>query len=121
MRSGIWYTAVAILVTLGVALGCVMMVEAEGRVGAWSGAATALAVQVAGFWLLFVWMFPTRHGLAHGLGALVRMALLAVVALLVVPIASLPAAPTLLTMVTVLFLTTLSEPIILRLVNRERR
>jgi hypothetical protein len=52
---------------------------------------------------------------------MVRLALVAVVAMWLVPQAGLPAAPTLLTLVAVLFLTTLSEPIILRIVNSERR
>lgn len=121
MRSGIWYTASAALLTLGVAACCAMLLDGAGRTGAWSGAAVAFAVQVLGFWLLFVWTLPRRQGLAHGLGALLRMAVVAVAALWAVPAFGLPAAPTLLTLVAVLFLTTLSEPIILRLAHLERR
>lgn len=121
MRSGIWYTTAAALVTVGVAACCAMLLEGPGRTGAWSGAAIAFAVQVLGFWLLFVWMLPRRQGLAHGLGAMLRMAVVALAALWAVPAAGLPAAPTLLTLVAVLFLTTLSEPVILRLANPERR
>lgn len=121
MRSGIWYTTAAALVTLVVAACCAMLLEGSGRTGAWSGAAVAFAVQVIGFWLLFVWMLPRRHGLAHGLGAMLRMGVIAVAALWLVPAAGLPAAPTLLALVAVLFLTTLSEPIILRLAPTERR
>jgi len=121
VRSGIWYTAAAALLTLGVAIGCAMILEGTGRAGAWSGAAIAFAVQVLGFWLLFVWMLPKRQGLAHGVGAMVRMAVVALAALWLVPAAGLPAAPTLLALVTVMFLTTLSEPLILRFVNSERR
>jgi hypothetical protein len=121
VRSGIWYTAAAALVTFGVAAGSTLLLEGAGRAGAWSGAAGAFAVQVLGFWLLFVWMLPERQGLAHGLGALIRLAVVALAALWVVPAAGLPAAPTLLTLVMVLFLTTLSEPIILRLAHPEKR
>ena len=98
-----------------------MILEGAGRTGALSGAIVAFAVQVLGFWLLFVWMLPGREGLAHGLGALGRMGLVMVAALWVVPAAGLPAAPTLFSLVTVLFLTTLSEPIVLRLASTERR
>jgi hypothetical protein len=121
VRSGIWYTTAAALLTLMVAASCAMLLDGAGRAGAWSGAAIAFAVQVLVFWLLFVWVLPERHGLAHGLGAMLRMALVAVAALWLVPAAGFPAAPTLLTLVTVLFLTTLSEPIVLRLVDPERR
>jgi hypothetical protein len=121
VRSGIWYTTAAALLTLVVAACSALLLEGAGRAGAWSGAAVAFAVQVIGFWLLFVWVLPRRHALAHGLGAMVRLALVAVVAMWLVPQAGLPAAPTLLTLVAVLFLTTLSEPIILRIVNSERR
>lgn len=121
MRSGIWYTTAAALVTLGVAACCAMLLEGAGRAGAWSGAAVAFAVQVLGFWLLFVWMLPKRHGLAHGLGAMLRLTVVALAAIWIVPAVGLPAAPTLLTLVAVLFLTTLSEPIILRVAHSERR
>ena len=121
MRSGIWYTTAAALVTLGVAACSAILLEGAGRAGAWSGTAIAFAVQVLGFWLLFVWMLPERHGLAHGLGAMMRLAAVALAALWLVPAIRLPAAPTLLTLVTVLFLTTLSEPIILRLAHPEKR
>lgn len=121
MRSGIWYTTAAALVTLVVAACCAMLLEGAGRTGAWSGAAVAFAVQVLGFWLLFVWIFPERQGLAHGLGVLFRMGVVAGAALWLVPVMGFPAAPTLLTLVTVLFLTTLSEPVILRLAHSERR
>jgi hypothetical protein len=121
VRSGIWYTAAAALLTLVVAVGCAMILEGSGRAGAWSGAAIAFAVQVLGFWLLFVWMLPKRHGLAHGLGAMLRMGVVGLSALWLVPLAKLPLAPTLLALVTVMFLTTLSEPLILRFVNSERR
>ena len=52
---------------------------------------------------------------------MMRLAAVALAALWLVPAIRLPAAPTLLTLVTVLFLTTLSEPIILRLAHPEKR
>lgn len=121
MRSGIWYTTAAALLTLAVGACCAMLLEGAGRTGAWSGALVAFAVQVIGFWLLFVWMLPRRHGLAHGLAALLRLGVVGLAALWVVPAVGLPAAPTLLTLVAVLFLTTLSEPLVLRFAHLERR
>lgn len=121
MRSGIWYTTAAALVTLGVIACCAMLLEGTGRAGAWSGAVIAFAVQVTGFWLLFVWMLPDRQGIAHAVGMLLRMLLLTVLALWVVPTIGLPLAPTLLALVTVLFLTTLSEPMVLRFAHSEKR
>lgn len=121
MRSGIWYTTAAAVITLVVSACCVMMLEGAGRIGALSGAFVAFAVQVLGFWLLFVWVLPGHEGLAYGLGALARMGLVMIAALWVVPAVGLPAAPTLLALVAVLFLTTLSEPVVLRLVSPETR
>jgi hypothetical protein len=121
VRSGIWYTTAAALLTLAVAACSAMLLEGPGRAGAWSGAAVAFAVQVLGFWLLFVWTLPQRPGLAHGLGAALRLLVVALAALWVIPAAGLPAAPTLVTLVAVLFLTTLSEPIVLRIVHAEKR
>lgn len=121
MRSGIWYTTAATLITLVVSVCCAVMLEGAGRAGALSGAVVAFAVQVLGFWLLFVWMFPGHQGLAYGLGVLGRMVLVMFAALWAVPVVGLPLAPTLLSLVAVLFLTTLSEPIVLRLVSPETR
>src|SRR5690606_33084119 len=81
VRSGIWYTTAAVMVTLVVIACCAMLLEGTGRAGAWSGAVIAFAVQVTGFWLLFVWMLPDRQGLAHAAGMLLRMLLLMVLAL----------------------------------------
>ena len=89
-------------------------VAGDGEVGVWMGAGVGAAVQVVGFWVLFVWIYPARQALAHGLGMLVRFAALGIVALVWLPRAGLPAAPTLFSLATVLFLTTLAEPVILQ-------
>ena len=111
----------AALITLVVSACCAMMLEGAGRTGALSGALVAFAVQVLGFWLLFVWMLPGHQGLAYGLGVLGRMGLVMFAAFWAVPVAGLPMEPTLLSLVAVLFLTTLSEPVVLRLVSPETR
>jgi len=121
VRSGIWYTTAAAVVTGIVAICSALLLEGPGRAGAWSGAVIAFVVQVIGFWLLFVWMLPGRVGLAYGLGALFRFAVVAVAALWGIPALGLPVAPTLLALVTVLFLTTLSEPVVLRVTQSEKR
>jgi hypothetical protein len=54
---------------------------------------------------------PGSPLLAHGVGMLARLALLVAAMLVLVPLLRLPPAPTLLTMVTVLFATTLIEPV----------
>jgi hypothetical protein len=54
---------------------------------------------------------PGSPLIAHGVGMLARLALVLVAALAIIPAAQLPPAPTLLTLVTVLFATTLIEPL----------
>jgi hypothetical protein len=73
------------------------------------------------FWLLFVWLLPCRPGLAHGLGMLTRFGLVAAVAFVGLPVLGTAAAPTLLALVTVLFLTTLAEPVVLKIATKKSR
>jgi hypothetical protein len=77
--------------------------------------AIGFTVQVAAFWLLSVWALPGRPVLAHGMAMLLRLVVLGFVAVLWVPRSGLPAAPTLLSLVAVFFLTMLVEPIALRI------
>lgn len=114
MRRGVVFTLVALVVALVVGgLGTVGRDEA-GRTGVWVGVAIGFLIQVVGFWLLFVFAFPGRVVLAHGLGMLIRMLALGVVALVWLPVSGLRPAPTLLAMVGVLFLTMLVEPVVLK-------
>ena len=57
--------------------------------------------------------FPGRQLAAYGVGLLGRLILVVAAALVLVPATRLPAAPTLLSLVTVLFATTLLEPVAL--------
>ncbi|HET8657280.1 MAG TPA: hypothetical protein VFL93_17260 [Longimicrobiaceae bacterium] len=121
MRSGIRYTAVAAGVAVLVALAGGALVHGAGRAGVWAGVAIALAAQVAFFWLLFVWIFPNRMFLAHVAGVLLRFVVLGAVAFVGLPLLGTPAAPTLFALVTVLFVTTLCEPLFLQIDTRTRR
>lgn len=112
MREGWRYTAAAGAILLLVGGGGVLFTAGAPRSGVLAGAAIAVVVQVAAFWLLFVWLLPHRIGLAHGLGMLVRFAAVGLVALAWLPRANLPLGPTLFSLVGVLFLTTLVEPLV---------
>jgi hypothetical protein len=84
----------------------------EGVRGVSAGVAMGVAFQL----LLFAAMlaaFPGRPLFAFGLGMLGRMVLVVAAALVVVPAAGLPPAPFLLSLVTVLFTTTLLEPVLM--------
>ena len=114
MRAGAWYTLGSVAVAALLALVAGTMVGEAGRPGVLAGTAVGLVVQVAGFWLLSVWALPDRPVLAHGLGMLARLLVVALVALVWLPASGLPAAPTLLSLVGVFFLTMLLEPMALK-------
>jgi hypothetical protein len=115
MRVGLWYTVIAALVAATVAWLAGSAVGGAGREGVYVGSLIGLAVQVVGFWVLFVLAFPRRRMLAHALGFALRFAAVAVAALVWMPHSGLPAAPTLLSLVGVLSLTTLFEPAVFRI------
>jgi hypothetical protein len=111
---GLRYSLGATLVTLAVAgIGSVLVAPAEVD-GVVAGAGAGLLLQVVSFWVLAVWLFPTRRLMVVGLGMGLRMAVL-LAAALAVPDTGLPLAPTLLTLVTVFVFTTLLEPIVFQL------
>ena len=89
-----------------------ILVPSEAREAVWIGAALAFAIQVVLFVAFFVLMFASRPLLAHGLGMLGRFVAVVMLSFFWVPLAGLPAAPLLLSVVAVMFLTTLMEPII---------
>ena len=98
-------------------------VAVAGRSGA-----TAVAVGVGmgcAFQLLFLSVarlaFEGKPLAAYGVGMLGRLILLGVAMLVVVPLAGVPAAPALLSLVTVLFATTLLEPVALAARTRDTR
>jgi hypothetical protein len=86
----------------------------EWRTGVWLGAAVGVVTQVAVFWTMFVWLFPERRLLAHGLGMISRLTVFAMVALLVLSGPTGPAAATLFALVAVFFVSTVLEPVFLR-------
>jgi len=106
----IGYAAV-LTILVGVVGSWVAGPEASGAI--WLGAGLAFLIQFVLFVVLFVIAFSSRPLLAHGLGMLGRFAAFGAVMLLWVPFAGVPAAPLLFSLVTVLFMTTLVEPLIL--------
>ncbi|CAA9369189.1 MAG: hypothetical protein AVDCRST_MAG68-5316 [uncultured Gemmatimonadetes bacterium] len=84
--------------------------------GARTGVAAGVAVGCA-FQLLLLLIarvaFPGKHLAAYGVGMLGRLLLVVASALVLVPASGLPAAPTLFSLVTVLFATTVLEPVAL--------
>lgn len=116
MKRGAWYTAAAAVAAVVVGMiGRAVTTGEPARSGVQAGVAIGVAVQVAGFWLLSVWALPTRPVLAHGAGMLTRLVVVGGVALLWLPRSDLPAAPTLLSLVGVFFLTMLVEPVALKI------
>lgn len=113
MRGRLLYTAVATLLAAVIALLAAGMVGEEGRSAVAAGAVIALGYQLLAFWAV-TGLFPGQPLLAFGLGMLGRFALVVVMALVVAPLAGWILAPTLLTLVSVLFATTLLEPVFLR-------
>lgn len=105
------------LLTTAAALAVAMV----GGERAWVGAGLAFLVQVATFWVLFVWIFPHRKMLAHGLGVLGRFVVFGGVALVAVPWLGLTPGPTLFALVTVFFVSTVFEPLFLQTDPSTRR
>lgn len=85
--------------------------------GGWTavalGTAAGYLFQAGTFWLFAVMLFPTQPLLVFGLGMAGRMLLAATMAFLVIPVSGLPAAPVLLSLVSVFFVTALLEPVFL--------
>lgn len=121
MRGGVLYTAVATVLALLVALVGSTVSDGAGRAAVWAGAGAGLVVQLLGFWLFFVVALPKHHALAYVLGMVVRFGFVGLVAFVGIPLLGLPAAPMLFSLVTVFFVTTLAEPVILQIDSRTRR
>jgi len=107
--------AVAAVASVVFAMGAAL-VEGEALravgVGVLSGAVAQLLL-----FAIAATAFSSQRLLAYGLGMLGRMLLVVVAALLVVPATGLPAGPFLLSLVTVLFATTVLEPVLWRPAN----
>ncbi len=113
MKRGLVYTAAALAVAAVIAL-IGLGLAPQYREGVLAGAVIGAVVQVAVFWLFFVWLYPDRGWHGYGLGLLVRLAVFAVAAFVVVPQAGLPLAATLFSLVGVFWLTTMLEPVFLK-------
>ena len=113
MKQGFRYTAAALAVAAAVVL-VGLALAPQHRDGVLAGAAIAAFVQVAAFWLFFVWLYPDRGWHGYGLGLLVRLAVFGLAAFVMVPRAGLPLAATLFSLVGVFWLTTMMEPVFLK-------
>ena len=113
-RIGAEYTLASAMAALLVLGAGVALAGPEGSSGVIAGTVSALLVQVAVFWALFVVLLPRQRGLAHGLGAMIRFAAVAVMAFWGLAGWGLAPVPTLFSMVACLFVTTLLEPLFLR-------
>jgi hypothetical protein len=120
-RPGVSFALASAVLALLVALaglgiaGVGVMREVAG------GALVGWAVQAALFALCVEWLFPGRLVPAYVVGMLSRLLLIAVAAWIWVPLAGLEAAPTLLSLVAVLFLTTVLEPVLFAAAERQAR
>ena len=105
------FVAATAAVAVAVYLAARTMIPAESR------HAVALGVGMAAAWQVFAFgvtlaAFPKNRLAAFGMGMLARFMLVVLSALVMVPAMGLPPAPTLLSLVTVLFATTLIEPVL---------
>jgi hypothetical protein len=113
VKQGIRYTAAALAAAAFVAaVGLGLAPRYTG--GVLAGAGIGVAVQVAVFWIFFVWLYPGNGWHGYGLGLLVRLAMFALAAFVLVPRAGLPMAATLFSLVGVFWLTTMMEPLFLK-------
>ncbi|MDP9349194.1 MAG: hypothetical protein M3P24_08655 [Gemmatimonadota bacterium] len=119
MRRPAVFAALVVGVTLLVALAGARFAGPGGAAGVRLGAALGGLFQLLSFAAMLV-LFPGRQMLAFGLGMLGRFALVALVALMVLPLTGLAPAPTLFALVTVLFATTLLEPLFLAADTRKK-
>ena len=114
MRAGFEYTLTVLLVAALVGGAGALLLDSNGAAGAGFGAGAAFLVQAGIFWFLLVRADVRRIGVAHGVGVLLRFVSVGMLAFLVIPAMQLPPAATLLSLVTVFFVTTLLEPVFLK-------
>ena len=89
-----------------------------GDVGVAVGVAVACASQIGAFWLFSCVLFPEQRFIAYGLGMVIRLGVVAMTGLLLVPLADLPAVPTLFSLFSVLFATSVLEPVLFAVQQR---
>lgn len=114
IRKALGYSLGSALAAVVVGLAGVSIVGLGGAAAVALGAGIGLLVQVLLFWVLFVWAFPTRLMLAYGLGVAGRFVVVGWVALVWAPRSGMSAATILFSLVAVLFLSTLLEPVFLK-------
>lgn len=110
------FALASLAAALLVGLAAAWIAGEAGRDAVVAGAALGAGFQVLVFWAMTA-LFPAQPLLVFGVGMLGRFALLAVAALVIVPLAGWAPAPALMTLVSVLFATTLLEPLFLRPAN----
>lgn len=110
------YALVSLAAALVVGVAAAQLAGEAGRSGVVAGAAVGAGFQLLVFWAMSA-LFPSQPMLVFGVGMLGRFVLVAVAALVLVPLAGWAPAPMLLTLVSVLFATTLLEPLFLRPAN----
>ena len=104
--AAVTLAAAALVLAAGTAL-----VAPTDRRGVVAGVALAAGFQLLVFALTLA-AFPANAVAAFGVGMLARLVLVITAGMVLVPATGLPAMPTLLSMVTVLFATTLVEPVL---------
>lgn len=104
--------ATALIVGVGGWVFTLLYPTADGHRAVLASALVAVVVQLFGFVILLL-ARKSNAIAAYGLGALLRMAVLAVYALVVVQAFGLASAPALLSLATFFFLSTLVEPLLL--------
>ncbi|MQA89921.1 MAG: hypothetical protein GEU90_06775 [Gemmatimonas sp.] len=114
IRLGMEYTIGVVAVGLLVTMVGGLWVGRGGIVGVAWGASTAVALQAALFWLLFLRVRLERRGLAYGAGILVRFMAVILMAFFGVAAVGASAAPTLFSMVACLFGSTLLEALFIQ-------
>lgn len=112
MRGAWGYTAMAIGVAATVAAAGILAAPATAEL-VLAAAAVACGVQLILVWALTNRIDPARRLSAYAAGALARFLAVGGAALLLAPRLGMAAAPPLLAMVAVFFLTTLIEPMVI--------
>jgi hypothetical protein len=110
-RALLAFAAATLVLAALVLVAASALVAPGDRRGVLFGVAVAAAVQVVVFAAAGA-AFPRNRIAAFGIGMIARFAAVVAVGMVAVPRAGLPAGPTLLSMVTVLFATTLIEPVL---------
>ena len=110
-RHALLYAAWVLAAALVVWAAGAALASPAGRRGVLAGVALGTGLQLLVFAATAA-ALPGNRLAAFGVGMLARLALVLSAALVLVPATGLPPAPTLLSLVTVLFATTLLEPVL---------